>query len=81
MEIQQSTRDHIIKIIDAFQKRHRMSDRQIGMAVFGDNKFMSQLRDAEFGVTLTRIQRVEEFMNNYEAEHGKDVGASGSEAA
>lgn len=61
-----STRDTIVRKIEAFLARSGISERQFGIEVYGDHKLMKRLRSGA-GVTLTVIEKAERFMEDPEA--------------
>lgn len=68
-------RQQVIDRVEAFLKRHSMSERQFGLRSVGDNKFVSRLRDPSVGVTLTNIERAERFMREFDGSHSETAAA------
>jgi len=53
-------REIILSKIAAYLERTGMSERTFGLAVCGDHKLVSRIRDS--GVTLDRLERVETYI-------------------
>lgn len=70
------TRDTIVKAIEAFLQRTGMTERQFGVEVANDHKFVRRLREGR-GTTLTVIERAERYMADWKPEQA----ATPSEAA
>lgn len=60
------TREFIIKKIDRFLKRSKMSDSRFSTLVVGDWRWLNRLRGhAEMGVTLRSIEAAETFIEKH----------------
>jgi len=64
METAEKTRERVIGLIEAFLRKHAMSERQFSISAVADPKFISRLKGG-FGVTLTSIEKAEAFMAEY----------------
>lgn len=56
-----STREALVRKIEAFLAETGMSERQFGICVNNDHKFMKRLRSGA-GITLTVIEKAERVM-------------------
>jgi len=63
-------RQQIIDRISEFCATHGVSYRKFGVEAVGDSHFWSRLqgREGPLGVTLTRLERAEQFMDEYKGE-------------
>ena len=55
------TRQVFLAAVAAFLHRHEMSEHQFCLRAVGDHKFLTRVREGA-GVTLTTIEKAEEFM-------------------
>lgn len=59
------TRETLLSRIADFCATHRVSERQFGMRVTGDHKWIARLRRGQ--VSLSSIEKAEAFMRDYAA--------------
>lgn len=64
------TQEQFLAEVDAFCKRHDLSDRAIGKLATKSSHFMFRLR-AGYSPSLSTVERVYDFMIAYEREHGR----------
>jgi hypothetical protein len=70
------TRTQLLDKIAAFLRRTGMTERRFGIEAVGDHRLVSRIRNGA-GVTLTVIERAEQFM----IERGAEGGTANGEAA
>ena len=55
------TRRSVLRRIDAFVRRNKLTDKEFSLAVCRDPLWLTRLRSGE-GVTLTIIEKAEQYM-------------------
>ncbi len=61
-----STRRHLLQRVTAHLDRTGQSERQFGLAAAGDHKIVAKLRDPGYGLTLTKIEEIERYLDRAE---------------
>lgn len=61
-----NTRDTLLQRIEGFLEANDETERQFGIDVVGDHKFLKRLRIGA-GITLTSIEKAEAYMAGYPA--------------
>jgi len=67
-----STRDRLIKDIDAFMVKYpkpKMSDSRLGLLAGNNSKLVSRVRDKELGLTLATVDSLDNAMDAYTADN------------
>ena len=74
-----STREQLIKDIEAFIKRHGLSDAEFGILALNDSSFVLRVKRG-MSPTLDRYDRVRRFMDEYKSPLGRRRAESRSAA-